>query len=458
MKSERKITGRDLIDLGYSQGKWFKEALFHINDTRMDRQDMIKYLEEVKPTYILPHAEAKDFHVNIESETDIEKENVQSVIHSMEQVMKTATAVEGAIMPDACPTGPAGHIPVGGIVKTKNAIHPAMHSADICCSVMMTNLGKVDPKEVMDMAMGQTHFGGGGRKEFSRLPKELSDRLRNNYFLNDQKSFRVAREHLGTQGDGNHFLYVGFLESSGETIVVTHHGSRALGAHLYKKGMKYAEKYRKEHSPKTFKVNAWIPYDTDEGKEYWEALQIIRAWTKLNHHTIHEAIYSNMKIDPIHNFWNEHNFVFKEDDYFYHAKGATPLKDSFVPDSEDGLRLIPLNMAEPILIVKGETTENNMGFAPHGAGRNVSRSSHIRSLSHKSIESVFQEETADLDVRFFSGHVDISELPSAYKNAEAVQKQMETFNLGEVKDKVLPYGSIMAGNWKIDAPWKRRRK
>ena len=41
-------------------------------------------------------------------------------------------------------------IPVGGIAVTKNAIHPSMHSADICCSVMMTNLGNVSPKMVLD--------------------------------------------------------------------------------------------------------------------------------------------------------------------------------------------------------------------------------------------------------------------------------------------------------------------
>ncbi len=63
-----------------------------------------------------------------------------------------------------------------------------------------------------------------------------------------------------------------------------------------------------------------------------------------------------------------------------------------------------------------------------------------------------------LDVRFFSGHIDISELPSAYKNADNVKAQMKTFNLVEVVDEIMPYGSIMAGDWKIDAPWKKRKR
>ena len=111
-----------------------------------------------------------------------------------------------------------------------------------------------------------------------------------------------------------------------------------------------------------------------------------------------------------------------------------------------------------MLIVRGETTENNMGFAPLGAGRNVSRLEHKRQKAGKSDEEIFAEETAGLDVRFFSKNIDISELPSAYKNAQTVQAQMKEFGLGEVVDRILPYGCIMAGDWEKDAPWRRKRR
>ncbi|MGJ8660279.1 MAG: RtcB family protein, partial [Cellulophaga fucicola] len=68
------------------------------------------------------------------------------------------------------------------------------------------------------------------------------------------------------------------------------------------------------------------------------------------------------------------------------------------------------------------------------------------------------EETKNLDVRFYSNEIDITELPSAYKNAASVRRQMNDFNLGKVVDEVLPYGCIMAGNWKKNAPWKKKRK
>jgi len=384
---------------------------------------------------------------------------VEAVHRHMEELMKTPTILEGAVMPDACPAGGKGSIPVGGVVAAKNAIHPAMHSADICCSVMMTSFGHIDPKKVLDAAHKVTHFGGGGRKTGGFEPtKELVDRMQGNYFLRDEKSQFLAKSHLGTQGDGNHFLFVGQSAETGETIMVTHHGSRGLGAHLYKQGMAKAESYRREISPKTLSRNAWIPYEEEHGKHYWEALQLVREWTKQNHNVLHETTCRRLKVDHTLRFWNEHNFVFKKGDVFYHAKGATPLVDEYVPDSYEGLRLIPLNMKEPVLIVKGKATANNLGFAPHGAGRNVSRSAHIRSLRGRKQKEVFAKETAGLDVRFYSGNIDLSELPSAYKDANAVQRQMKQFDLGEVVDRIIPYGSIMAGDWQKDAPWRKKKK
>ncbi len=442
------ITGQTLIQKGYKPGKWFKEALAHINEQQLEGEALDQYLESVSPKYILPHAEPLAYHSNIRAETEEEQANVEDVHHSMRRLMQTPTLVSGAIMPDACPAGPPGQIPVGGIAVARNAIHPAMHSADICCSVMMTNLGFVEPKKVLDIAQTITHFGGGGRKQTFKIPTELKERIRSNSYLNTEKSLRLARTHLGTQGDGNHFLFVGQSEATGETVLVTHHGSRGFGANLYKAGMKAAEAFRRELSPKTSKWGAWIPFDSDEGKAYWEALQVVRAWTKENHAVLHKHTARKLKVEPVKRFWNEHNFVFRDGDLFYHAKGATPLDDKFVPDSHEGLRLIPLNMSEPVLVVKGETTETNLGFAPHGAGRNVSRTQHKRGLAHKKDEIIFASETKGLDIRFFSGQIDISELPSAYKNAASVRGQMRAFGLGEVVDEIIPYGCIMAGGWK----------
>ena len=458
LKKEIVINGNTLIELGYTPAKWFGDAIRIGNELGMDpnSKDFIDFCDSLlPPPPIELHVDPVPYSFNIRAENDDEVANIQAVKGTMDVLMRTPTVVGGAIMPDACPTGEPGTIPVGGVVVTKNAIHPAMHSADVCCSVMLTNLGKVDPKSVLDVAMTTTQFGPGGRKEHGGWEdilydnKSLTERIERNYFTKDY--IVKAAKHLGTQGDGNHFFYVGVLESSGDTVIVTHHGSRGFGAAVYKKGMDSAERFRRVLSPSTPKVNAWIPYDEIEGKLYWEALQIVRDWTKLNHETIHNKVINKLKVSIKDRFWNEHNFVFKEGDLFYHAKGSTPLKDEFVPDNHTGLRLVPLNMAEPVLIVKGETNSGNLGFAPHGAGRNTSRAEHHRRNDQFTKEELFKKETEGLDVRFFSGAIDITELPSAYKNAKNVQDQMAEFGLGEVHDRVIPYGCIMAGefvkNW-----------
>ncbi len=448
------ITGKTLIEKGFKPRKWFKQAIDFANKHKLEGVELDNYLASVCPKVFDPYQQPIKYYKNIRGETEDEISNVEKVCNTMEELMRTPTLVDGAVMPDACPTGERGQIPVGGVVVARNAIHPAMHSADVCCSVMMTNLGKIAPKEALDIAQSVTHFGGGGRDELFDFPEDLEEVIIQNRLLNSERSLNLAKNHLGTQGDGNHFLFIGCSKKTGETVIVTHHGSRGFGANLYKNGMKLAEYFRKEISPDTLKNNAWIPYDTDEGKAYWEALQIVRDWTKLNHTVLHDATCRKLAIEPVNRFWNEHNFVFKENDLFYHAKGATPLDDKFVPDSQDGLRLIPLNMCEPVLVVKGESTENNLGFAPHGAGRNITRTQHKKNNVDKTIDEIFTEETNGLDIRFFSNNIDISELPSAYKNAKNLQEQMSEFNLGYIVDEILPYGCIMAGDWDKDAPWK----
>ena len=397
------------------------------------------------------------FFENIDADNEAERANVISVKEHMTELMRTPVVKSGAIMPDACPAGPMGTIPVGGVAVSE-AIHPGMHSADICCSMAISVFPGVNPKDLLDAVHSVTHFGPGGRPRGQQIKpaRELLEQFEANDFLRDGIS--KAIEHFGTQGDGNHFAYVGMLKSTGETALVTHHGSRAPGARLYANGMKVAERTRQELSPTTLKQNAWITADTKEGDAYWEALQLIREWTKGNHHLIHDMAAEKLNVKVADRFWNEHNFVFRRSDgFFYHGKGATPAWDGWADDATE-LTLIPLNMAEPILIARGKNADHGLGFAPHGAGRNFSRTQHKRNLAGKTDEEIFAEETKGIDARFFMGRTDISELPSAYKNADAVRKQINKYDLADIVDEVLPYGSIMAGDWEHDAPWMKKRR
>jgi tRNA-splicing ligase RtcB len=455
------LSGQDLIDAGLRQGQWFGPALRAANELLErggNREAALEMVRSFEPAPAL-HLHARDaapFFSNIDAEGEAEIANLESVSRSMSELMRTPVIRSGAIMPDACPAGPPGTIPVGGVVASEG-IHPGMHSADICCSMAISVFPGVAPLDLLDAIHAVTHFGPGGRQRGAQLrpDAELLARLEANPLTRDMAS--IAIEHFGTQGDGNHFAFVGNLMSTGATALVTHHGSRGLGARLYTKGMKLAERHRRELSPETLTQNAWIPADSADGNTYWEALQLIRDWTKGNHLVIHDQAAAKLGAKVADRFWNEHNFVFrKTDGLFYHGKGATPAFDGWAADATD-LTLIPLNMAEPVLIARGRNAAHGLGFSPHGAGRNFSRTQHRRMQAGRTDAEIFAAETVGIDARFFSGVPDISELPSAYKNAAAVRRQIETYDLAEIVDEVIPFGCIMAGDWEANAPWRKRR-
>ena len=461
------ITGKTLIAWGYAPGPWFAAAIAAAEKARLtgaDEQAIRAVVEGFAPPPAPPSVGLRDpgalpYRLNIRAQDQDDAENLVSVERHMRELMRVPTLVAGSVMPDACPAGSApGTIPVGGIAAAKNAIHPGMHSADICCSMAVTVFGDIEPTAILDAGMKLSHFGGGGRPRGQQLrpPEGVLAGFATNFFLKPVMS--AAVEHFATQGDGNHFFYVGRVGSSGQVALVTHHGSRKPGAMLYKAGMETAERFRRVLSPETPKHNAWIPADTSEGEAYWQALQAIRSWTKANHYAIHDLIADALGLERKDRFWNEHNFVFRRSDgLFYHAKGATPAWADFAADSS-GLTLIPLNMAEPILIARGLDAEAALGFAPHGAGRNFSRTAYMRQQAGKTEEQIVAEQTAGIDARFFCGVPDVSELPGAYKSAASVRAQIAEFGLAEVVDTIEPIGSIMAGDWQRHAPWRRKKR
>ena len=90
--------------------------------------------------------------------------------------------------------------------------------------------------------------------------------------------------------------------------------------------------------------------------------------------------------------------------------------------------------------------------------RPESRTAH-RKLYPKDMpdEEIVRLETAGIDARFFCPDVDVTELPSAYKDAASVRRDMEHFGLCEVVEEIAPYGCVMGGDFEKNAPWKRKR-
>lgn len=472
-----KVTGQTLIDWGFKPGKWFAAAIpaadamareNHFNGGTYTEFDMIEAVKKFVPApiEIIPpqNIDKIPVYYNIDANTDYEIDNLKKVKENIKEISQVPVVSAISVMPDGCPQG-GGGIPVGAVAVTENAIIPGFHSADICCSVAMTVFpSDTNPTAILDAGMKISHFGKGGRPHSHdmRVPSDLIDAFERNPYLTNKSG--AAEKHFGTQGDGNHFFYVGRIKSTDQIALITHHGSRKPGAMLYNVGIDLAKSMTGEQAPYLHPHNLWIPYDTQEGQDYWEALQLIRRWTKGNHFTIHNAVAKAVGAKDKDRWWNEHNFVFKREyngkTFFAHAKGATPSYMGFSNDMV-GKSLIPLNMAQPILI--GEVNQNpdhgmdfwsqpSLGFAPHGAGRNYSRSSFSKMLTEKglSAKQMIADITSKYDVRAFSGKHDISEFPEAYKNADQIIEQINKYGLTKIIDKVNPIGCIMAGHDGLD--------
>lgn len=481
------LTNQDLIDAGYEPGPIFKTLHAKISEYEAkgitDPKYALKLLKRDcgKPVAKLRRrAEPIPFSEAIAPANAEEEKNVANVRKQMHGLLRTPVISAGVILPDACPVGPQeAVIPVGAAVVAENAIIPSAHSADICCSMRATfyekrsNIGSE-----LDDLTAVTNFGPIPRAQEDGVDDAVLDEdVWNNPFLKGLEN--RARMHMADQGDGNHFAYIGemgvtpeFLamlrltghaelaENLGPSVsktlrvLVTHHGSRGIGAHLYKRGQNAAEKHTAKVAEGIPKAAAWLDARSDTGGDYWHALQYISRWTKANHRAIHRRFLEKISGTAVAEMGNEHNFVWKRGDHFYHGKGATPAwKDEL---GRPKLGLIPLNMAEPILLVLGADQEEFLSFAPHGAGRNLSRTALMRRFpEEKDRERQLAESTEGIDVRWFSGVPDLSETPVAYKNAAEVKRQIADFGLAEVIAEIRPLGCIMAGH--IDQPWRSRK-
>ncbi len=436
-------------------------------------------------------AQAADLAEAIAATCPEDEKNIGAVRRFMRELLRTPVIDRGAVMPDACPAGSeAATIPVGGAIAVRNAIIPSAHSADICCSMYATFYrSELSVSDQLDRLVASTRFGMGGRKEEDWVPHPVLEESvpRTNPFLTGLE--RHARMHMADQGDGNHFAYLGKVSFTREAldqyeaaghgdfarqlqdasggrfeyqVLVTHHGSRGIGAQVYKRGQNAALHYTKRVADGVPAAAAWLDYGEPEGQAYWEALQYVSRWTLANHQSIHARFLERIGARAIATMGNEHNFVWKRGDFFLHGKGATP---AWKDDAGRPLAgLIPLNMAAPVLMVLGRDNAEYLSFAPHGAGRNLSRTALVKpyrkedgQLDERRVADIVKSATTGLDIRWFCGKPDLSESPMGYKPAAQVKEQIQHFGLADVVAEIHPLGCIMAGD-AGPRPWQRLKE
>ena len=351
----------------------------------------------------------------------------EGAMNQMYQAAKLPISVAGALMPDAH----SGYgLPIGGVLATENAVIPYGVGVDIGCR-MCLSVFDIDPKELTQREnyftrelLEATLFGSGA--QFDRSPEhEVMDR---NLFheLPLLKGLHTrAWKQLGTSGSGNHFVEFGTIEISEKDNVLgvepgnyvgllSHSGSRALGANIANHYTRLA--ISKRRLPQEAKNLAWLSLDEEEGIEYWNAMNLAGDYASACHHVIHDKIARQLGRKPVRLVENHHNFAWKEKwegkDLIVHRKGATPA-------GKDVLGIIPGSMTAPGFIVKGKGEPASVNSASHGAGRKMSRTKAMESVSDKQ----FKDEIAKHNVKLLGGGKD--ESPFAYKDIEVVMQSQK---------------------------------
>jgi tRNA-splicing ligase RtcB len=452
--SKNKLKDKDLREVGYQNGRllglaiqsakayfddWEKEKkvefLQKVWDSPADFLEDAYVSNLVKEIILFKNAEA-DKQKFAESITfSLREEAAPLTVFGQEQIedealkqIKTAAllpvAHAAALMPDAH-TGYG--LPIGGVLAAKNAVIPYGVGVDIGCRMCLSVfdiLPEFDKKKTVrleDLLLKNTRFGTGIAFE-----KPLDDAVfykEEFSILKYAKSLKdLAYKQIGSSGGGNHFVEFGIVEFSEEQpdlkipagkylALLSHSGSRGFGASVANHYTDLAKKHCK--LPKEARNLAFFTLDSELGMEYWLSMTLAGDYASACHHHIHKRMSLSLGTEPLLMLENHHNFAWKEmldgEEFIVHRKGATPAQEGVYG-------IIPGSMTAKGYIVRGKGNVSAVNSASHGAGRLMSRSKALQSLTPKQLRDVLDKN----GVTLIGGGLD--EAPQAYKDIEQVMK------------------------------------
>lgn len=475
--SKLKLTGKELRAIGYPEGPVISIAMntMHKHYKHEEKEKVMELLKKILDapveyqgdavlgliaTHLLPPSPAGEgaggevslnatgIAFNIFGPEHIE----EGALHQMYQAAKLPVSVAGALMPDAH----SGYgLPIGGVLATENAVIPYGVGVDIGCR-MCLSIFDIDPKELVSREgyfvreLGEaTLFGSGAQFKQAADHAVMENELFHQLPLLKGLHGRAWKQ-LGTSGSGNHFVEFGKVEITEKDPVLgveagtylgllSHSGSRALGANIANHYTKIA--ISKRRLPNEAKNLAWLMLNEAEGIEYWLAMNLAGDYASACHHIIHARIAKQLGRKPVKMVENHHNFAWKENwegqELIVHRKGATPA-------GKDVLGIIPGSMTADGFIVKGKGESASVNSASHGAGRKMSRTRAIQSVTDKQ----FRDELQKFGVKLLGGGLD--ESPFAYKDIEVVMKSQQSLvhTLGRFTPKIVKMDGATHRSWK----------
>jgi len=431
---------KDFIRLGIPLGEATRRATDFISKFILAGGDKARLEEEVKEIVTHPSAFTRD---------DLRGEFAKALLNAppppradpvkyrqwgqgleheavmqMEKACLLPVAVAGALMPDAH----VGYgLPIGGVLATENTVIPYAVGVDIACRMKMTVLDlpvqelQRHSERLVRAIEAETRFGIGA----SFKNRRHHDVLDADWDVSPvTKQFKDrAWSQLGTSGSGNHFVEFGMFTSHGNIrglepgtylALLSHSGSRGTGAAVCDHYSKVAVRKHPD-LPNELKRLAWLSLDSQEGQEYWAAMELMGRYAAANHALIHKCVAANLGAEVLLDLENHHNFAWKERHVIggverkviVHRKGATPAGQGM-------LGIIPGSMASPGFVVSGKGNPESLNSASHGAGRVMSRTQANKTFEWKKVNAFLREK----GVTLISAGLD--EAPMVYKNIHEV--------------------------------------
>lgn len=434
------MKNKDLQALGVPQGEAMRQAGRFLAGFRREGGDVSRLAEEIRAVVAEPERfiddplrgplalalGQADWKPRAEPApwrqwgADLEPMAVQQ----MANACALPVAVAGALMPDA---HPGYGLPIGGVLAVDNAVIPYAVGVDIACRMRLTVFDQKGNRlaghrdKLANLLESETRFGVGASFKEKR-EHEVMDA---DWSVSPvtQRNRDKAWGQLGTSGSGNHFVEFGVFKIETEEFglppgeylaLLSHSGSRGTGAQVCQHYSRIAME-RHADLPKEVKHLAWLTLDEADGREYWEAMNLMGRYAAANHEVIHRHIAKKLGEKPALEVENHHNFAWKEEhliegrerEVVVHRKGATPAEAGV-------LGVIPGSMATPGFLVRGLGNSESLRSAAHGAGRIMSRSQARQSFTWSAARKLLKER----GVTLLSAGLD--EVPGVYKDIETV--------------------------------------
>jgi tRNA-splicing ligase RtcB len=349
-----------------------------------------------------------------------------------------------ALMPD-CHGGMG--MPIGGVLPTKDVVIPNAVGVDIGCGMcaVKTNIRarrlteKILRKVIMKGIRERIPLGMDHHKEMQD-EKYLPTGFDLEKLPVVENHYKSIHHQVGTLGGGNHFIE---LQRDGEgwLWIMIHSGSRNLGKQVgdfYNKKAKWFNElyYSKVESELML---PFLPLKTHEFNEYWDEMNYCIAFAKCNRQLMMERI-KEVIVDalPLAEFEPTidiaHNYAAFENHFgancIVHRKGA-------VRAMAGEIGIIPGSQGTSSYIVEGLGNPDSFMSSSHGAGRLMSRTQAIKTLS---LEDEIKKMESKGIVHSIRSQRDLDEAASAYKDIDKVIA-LEA-DLVKVKTRLLPIAVI----------------